>query len=129
MLKILWWSLSFAAIFLFTCQQAFALSEDELNAALVEYNEKSTNISRKATLADWAVATDSGNKEKEQQKVRHIENTFILLPINKRKILIKITQKFIKNILGINVFLVYFIHLKKKLTITNILNVLIDLLI
>lgn len=52
-------------------ENAFApISEQKMAALLKEFGEKSVAVCHRSVSAGWAVATDVGNKEKEQEKVR-----------------------------------------------------------
>lgn len=46
------------------------ISEADMRKILKEYNKKAAVVSNRVGLADWAVATDVGNKEKEENLVR-----------------------------------------------------------
>lgn len=72
MLKSVPWKFAFLAILLCayaTGQEAPPIFEDELQDLLAKYNSKSIEWCRRANLASWAVATDVGNKDKEEEKV------------------------------------------------------------
>lgn len=46
------------------------LSEDEMQIVLNLYNREAIELCHQSNIAQWNVATDVGNKEKEAEKVR-----------------------------------------------------------
>ena len=50
------------------------ISEEEMVKILSEYNTKSAVVSNRVGLAEWAVATDVGNKEKQEKYVRSVQS-------------------------------------------------------
>lgn len=77
MLKSPPWSLVFLVVLTFayrTGQESIKITEDDLSILLAEYNSKSIEWCRRANLASWNVATDVGNKGKEEEKVRKYIN-------------------------------------------------------
>lgn len=49
---------------------SLSIPEEKMAALLMEYSTKSVDVCRKSVEASWAVATDVGNKEKEEEKVK-----------------------------------------------------------
>lgn len=72
MFKLLWWTLPFTVIFIFgiTNGQEAEISEEAMDSILAEYNQKLIERCRRVTVSSWNVATDVGNKAKEDEKVR-----------------------------------------------------------
>lgn len=50
-----------------------AISEAEMVKILKKYNNDAAEVCNTVTIATWNAATDVGNKEKEEQKVRQIK--------------------------------------------------------
>lgn len=72
MFKLLWWTLPFTVILIFgtTNGQDAEISEEAMESLLADYNQKLIDRCRRVTVSSWNVATDVGNKAKEDEKVR-----------------------------------------------------------
>lgn len=61
-----------AFVVMLCCVASFShaqLNEQQMMAKLKEYNEKALGLCNKANKAEWNVATDIGNQEKEEELV------------------------------------------------------------
>lgn len=72
MFKLLWWTLPFTVILIFgtTNGQGAEISEEAMGSILAEYNQILIERCHRVTVSSWNVATDVGNKDKEDEKVR-----------------------------------------------------------
>lgn len=77
MVKLLWWCLQFSAIIMLglaaptddVSDLVLSISEADMVKILDNYNTKAGEVFNRVGLAEWAVATDVGNKEKEEKLV------------------------------------------------------------